>query len=813
MSIFDLDLPNDPDLKTEARLQPLSAADAKPTAGAGFGKGIALGLARGGAKAGRAVAIAGQALPAAVDAITGDEAASDWYQSNVLESTDTAVDYYTPRAGEIGKAGQIMGGLAEIVLPLVATAGNPALLVGSEALNTERELTKQGVDQQTASEVGLAQGVATAIGFKLPFLGNTLATRMGSGAAGNLVINAGTAGAQSEILKAEGYDRQAAMFDPLDGEARTIDVLTGLAFGGLAHAMARRSPAAAGAADTAPALQPSEQAAILTASNGKHFQQDTAPGLPADVSSSAQHQQAMDVATRQLAQGQRVSLDGVIRDASFLQRPPGPAMNALSEAVRNAYRNDLPLGIRWQPSQALASLSVGERRALRYDAPELNGYAAHVEQQHGLPPGLINAIKNDGERSNSNQVSPAGARGVMQFMPENLRKFGVADATDPVAAIDAAGRYLSQTMRQYGGNIDAVIADYNGGPRQAREVLAGRQPKAKETRDYLERVRRGLGRDVEALPPPAIGAADAFPMIPEELARTARAIDDEIQSVETARADLNMVASGMAELGEVSRMRAELPALLDRQQQLRQDGAVRELAKEIQAARPRTSYKQAVAQAETQRAAEAAELEARIGRLEGFLQQNREASQAVQQLALLDDQLATLRDNRAAIEVPAAVLSPVASAVRGAIENMPAAARAEPQPAARPVAGAADTSAPPVGTPAPPAGTPAPAAVPGQRQTAAESGQQQPAARAEAAADAGAAGARAADDLDVEIAQLALDGAGDIQLPTGAVDADGKPATVSARELMAEADADIQRAQQDATGFMAAVSCFLQRGT
>lgn len=138
-------------------------------------------------------------------------------------------------------------------------------------------------------------------------------------------------------------------------------------------------------------------------------------------------------------------------------------------------------------------LPLEQRRALPYNAPELDAYAAHVEQQYDLPAGLINALKNAGEKSNSNQVSPSGARGVMQFMPQNLRKYGVTDATDPVQMIEAAGKYLRDTMRQYGGNVDAVIADYNGGPKQANRVRSGGEPTAEETRAYLGRVKAALG--------------------------------------------------------------------------------------------------------------------------------------------------------------------------------------------------------------------------------------------------------------------------------------------------------------------------------
>ncbi|MDH0702121.1 hypothetical protein N5D41_11550 [Pseudomonas toyotomiensis] len=72
-------------------------------------------------------------------------------------------------------------------------------------------------------------------------------------------------------------------------------------------------------------------------------------------------------------------------------------------------------------------------------------------------------------------------------------------------------------------------------------------------------------------------------------------------------------------------------------------------------------------------------------------------------------------------------------------------------------------------------------------------------------------GAGAADP-EVQVAQLVLDEIGDIQVPTGAIDADGKPVTVSARELLAQADNEIQRAQIEARGIEAAAACSLQRG-
>ena len=69
-----------------------------------------------------------------------------------------------------------------------------------------------------------------------------------------------------------------------------------------------------------------------------------------------------------------------------------------------------------------------------------------------------------------------------------------------------------------------------------------------------------------------------------------------------------------------------------------------------------------------------------------------------------------------------------------------------------------------------------------------------------------------ATDPEIQIADEILSRMDDMRLATGAMDADGNAITVSAREMMASADAEIASAQQDAKGFAAAAACFLQRG-
>jgi len=126
-----------------------------------------------------------------------------------------------------------------------------------------------------------------------------------------------------------------------------------------------------------------------------------------------------------------------------------------------------------------------------FNAPELDRHASEVEQALGLPSNLLLAVKNVGERSNNDQVSPKGAAGVMQFMPATARQYGV-DPTNPQQAIEGAGRYLVDLIKQYGGNVAAAVAHYNGGSSQGQLVAAGQQPSYPETRAYVARVMKSL---------------------------------------------------------------------------------------------------------------------------------------------------------------------------------------------------------------------------------------------------------------------------------------------------------------------------------
>ncbi len=143
-----------------------------------------------------------------------------------------------------------------------------------------------------------------------------------------------------------------------------------------------------------------------------------------------------------------------------------------------------------------------------------------LEQRYNLPPGMLNAVMQTESNGNANAVSPVGARGAFQFMPATAKAYGLTDPHDTAAAADAAARYLADSAQRYGTNDPRVLAaEYNGGPRQAKAVLAGREPAAAETRDYIPKVtgKMDINKALDALPDisqkPAGKTADYASMI------------------------------------------------------------------------------------------------------------------------------------------------------------------------------------------------------------------------------------------------------------------------------------------------------------
>jgi hypothetical protein len=104
--------------------------------------------------------------------------------------------------------------------------------------------------------------------------------------------------------------------------------------------------------------------------------------------------------------------------------------------------------------------------------------------RYGVDPAVLAGMARTESNFNSGAVSPAGARGLMQFMPATAAGLGV-DTSDPASSIDGAARYLSRLTEQF-GSTELALAAYNAGPGTVQRY--GGIPPYGETRSYVQKV-------------------------------------------------------------------------------------------------------------------------------------------------------------------------------------------------------------------------------------------------------------------------------------------------------------------------------------
>ena len=98
-------------------------------------------------------------------------------------------------------------------------------------------------------------------------------------------------------------------------------------------------------------------------------------------------------------------------------------------------------------------------------------------------------------------VSPAGAQGIAQFMPQTAAMRGLTNAFEPLQALRESASYLRELRTTFRGNLGLAAAAYNAGPGQVEAWLARRRPLPFETQAYV-RIITGYAAEAWASPTP-----------------------------------------------------------------------------------------------------------------------------------------------------------------------------------------------------------------------------------------------------------------------------------------------------------------------
>jgi soluble lytic murein transglycosylase-like protein len=138
-------------------------------------------------------------------------------------------------------------------------------------------------------------------------------------------------------------------------------------------------------------------------------------------------------------------------------------------------------------------VTPGAANVMPLPVAEESGYDTLIDKyasQQGLEPALVRAVIKTESGGNPRSVSRAGAMGLMQLMPENVKEAGISDPFDPEQNIAAGTKQLAGLMAQYHGNLDLALAGYNAGPGNVRKY--GGVPPFTETQNYIRRVRAAM---------------------------------------------------------------------------------------------------------------------------------------------------------------------------------------------------------------------------------------------------------------------------------------------------------------------------------
>lgn len=105
--------------------------------------------------------------------------------------------------------------------------------------------------------------------------------------------------------------------------------------------------------------------------------------------------------------------------------------------------------------------------------------------RYQVDPRLVAAVAQTESGGNQEAVSPVGAIGVMQLMPDTAAGLGV-NPYDKKQNIEGGAKYLRQMMDTFGGDVQKAVAAYNAGPQAVKEYNG--IPPYRETQDYVNKV-------------------------------------------------------------------------------------------------------------------------------------------------------------------------------------------------------------------------------------------------------------------------------------------------------------------------------------
>lgn len=158
----------------------------------------------------------------------------------------------------------------------------------------------------------------------------------------------------------------------------------------------------------------------------------------------------------------------------LLTLPGGGAMGIPATLIQNHYPGYVPPPGLAKPEKKLP--------------PELpyRDLIAKYCQMYQMDWKLVAAVIKVESNFNPNAVSPKGAQGLMQLMPQTQREEGVVNPFEPEDNIRGGVHYLKKMLDAFQGDLELTLAAYNAGIGRVQALKA--VPNFPETRLYVSKI-------------------------------------------------------------------------------------------------------------------------------------------------------------------------------------------------------------------------------------------------------------------------------------------------------------------------------------
>ena len=132
---------------------------------------------------------------------------------------------------------------------------------------------------------------------------------------------------------------------------------------------------------------------------------------------------------------------------------------------------------------APARVSVDSKKALTV----FDDYIVDAAIRYRIPVNLVRAVMHAESAFDPQAISPVGASGLMQLMPQTAQEMYVKDIFDAKDNIEGGVRYLRVLANEFDGDMVKMVAGYNAGPEAVRKYN-GQVPPYAETQAYVRKV-------------------------------------------------------------------------------------------------------------------------------------------------------------------------------------------------------------------------------------------------------------------------------------------------------------------------------------